>query len=402
MNPLKTTVDKTIEDVEIHDDLSDTKAAPKRAIDKKTMTSIIGLLATAIFLIGGLLYYKISQKGDEKDLDKMSVSKPIESDATDPSLNFGQPTNPMPPGMVNVVDQKPTEPIIDQAALDEQARNEALLNARYKSGVMITGGGNGVSVGAEGGDPSAQKQLPPELQAIFGAMGMPEGTSVASNGSTPPQSVASQGGRFESGSNIAPSANASHIDSREYLVMQGKVIDAMLLTGVKSDLPGQIIAQVTEPVYGEQGRYQLLPAGTRVFGEYSSNVRYGQAEIAAVWRRAITPQGVQIMLDSPSTNGLGIAGLGGGRVNNHTFQTFGTAALLSLIGAGTSTFGVNSSDRNNSMSEYRNALQESFAESANKVLEQRANIPPTITVKNGTRIKILVAKDLNFTSLFSE
>ena len=97
MNPLKTTVDKTIEDVEIHDDLTDTKAAPKRAIDKKTMTSIIGLLATAIFLIGGLLYYKISQKGDEKDLDKMSVSKPIESDATDPSLNFGQHTNPMPP-----------------------------------------------------------------------------------------------------------------------------------------------------------------------------------------------------------------------------------------------------------------------------------------------------------------
>lgn len=399
-----TTVEENIENIEVKDELAEVKAKPKKSIDKKTFLSIAGLLTLAFSMIGGLFYLKFGGNHDANKSAEMSVSKPIESDVNDPALNFGQTSNPMPPGMVNVVAQKPAEPVVDQAALEAQAKEEALLNARYKSNVMITGGGNGISVnGAETADPSSQKQMPPELQAIFGAMGMPTGNGAqGGGGSASDQSVASQGGRFSAGSNIAPSANASHIDYRQYMILQGKIVDAMLLTRVKSDLPGQIIAQVTEPVYGEQGRFQLLPAGTRIFGEYSSNVRYGQAEIAAVWRRAITPQGVQIMLDSPSTNGLGVAGLGGGRVNNHTFQTFGTAALLSLIGAGSSNLGTNSSDRQNSMSEYRNAVQQSFADSAKDVLDQRKNIPPTITVENGTRIKILVAKDLNFTSLFSD
>ena len=201
---------------------------------------------------------------------------------------------------------------------------------------------------------------------------------------------------------MAPSANARYIDNREYKILQGKIIHATMLTAVKSDIPGQIIAQVSEPVYGDQGRYQLLPAGTRLFGEYSSMVRYGQAEIAAVWRRAITPQGVEVMLDSPSANGLGIAGIGGGRVNNHFFQTFGTAALLSLIGVGAEVVGAKTSDENNSIANVRNAVYQSFQETAGNTLKDRTSIPPTITVPHGQNIVVIVAKDLDFSRLFSD
>lgn len=392
------------QDSQTIDDNIATATQPKRAqLGKKEILLLLGILTIGGGALAGGGYWMYSKKGEDTGVkSETSVSKPIETTVNnDPALQFGTPQQQaLPPGMtppVNVVaDTQPVDPALAQ----QQANDEKLLDQRYKSSLIIQGGGNNsVSVGSEGGDASAQKQIPPELQGIFGAMGMNGANKEAQN---PQQNVASQGGRFSAGSNIAPSANASHMDNRQYLIMQGKVIDAILVTAVKSDLPGQIIAQVTEPVYGEQGRYQLLPAGTRIFGEYSSNIRYGQAEIAAVWRRAITPQGVQVMLDSPSANGLGIAGIDGGSVNNHFFQTFGTATLLSIIGAGASNTGVSPNDQNNSMSSYRNAALQGFAQQAQNNLQQRANIPPTITIENGHRIKILVAKDLNFSSLYSD
>ena len=208
------------------------------------------------------------------------------------------------------------------------------------------------------------------------------------------------GGRFNTGTSQAPVSSASYNPNRELLIQQGKVIDAVLETAVKSDIPSTIIARVSEPVYGEQGRYELLPAGTRVFGEYSSVVKAGQTEIAAIWRRAITPQGVEIILDSPGTNNLGIVGMGG-RVNNHFFRIFGTSALLSVFGAATATVDVDKGDNNNSAAQYRSEIAHAFNDTAQNMLSKHADIPPTITVRNGTQIKILVAKDLDFSSLLN-
>ena len=375
-------------------------AKEKKVVNKKTLGAIIGLLAVGTSALGGIGYYtytNLSSPADQNKFASASIAKPIES--TNPALVFNSPTA-LPPGMppVNVVaEPQPAQP--NQANNEQAAAEDQLRNNRYKSSLVVQAGG-GTSVISSGSDPSTVKQVPPELQSIFGAMGMDGGASSGQNQQA--QSVSSQGGRFGGGSDMAPSANARYIDNREYKILQGKVIHATMLTAVKSDIPGQIIAQVSEPVYGDQGRYQLLPAGTRLFGEYSSMVRYGQAEIAAVWRRAITPQGVEVMLDSPSANGLGIAGIGGGRVNNHFFQTFGTAALLSLIGVGAEVVGAQSSDQNNSIANVRNAVYQSFQETANSTLKDRTSIPPTITVPNGQNIVVIVAKDLDFSRLFSD
>lgn len=129
-------------------------------------------------------------------------------------------------------------------------------------------------------------------------------------------------------------------------------------------------------------------------------MKAGQTEIAAIWRRAITPQGVEIMLDSPATNNLGIVGMGG-KVNNHFFRMFGTAALLSVFGAATATVDVKGSDNNNSAAQYRSEVANAFNDTAQNMLSKHADIPPTIEVKQGTQIKILVAKDLDFSSLLN-
>ena len=395
-------------DVEVKDEFADAKTQP---VDKKKMATAVALVGAVLAVFGGVIYFQFAGgKNSNAQIGKeMSVSKPVDTDlSTDPLLQFEQAKQaPPPPGMVNVVADNTTPTQVspaDQAAAEQQAKDKALLDARYKSQIVITGAGGQSVNGADNTDPSSIKKLPPELQAVYGAMGMMNGGANPNQQNTAPD-VSTQGGRFNSNSNtsnIAPSSYASRIDNRAYKILQGKIIDVTILNGMNSDLPGQVIGQVTEPVYGEIGRFQLLPAGTRLFGEYSSNVRYGQSVIAVKWSRAITPQGVQINLDSPGANGLGIAGIDGGTVNNHFFQTFGSAALISVIGAGASTVGANSSDQNNSMAQYRAALTQSMANQANTILGQRANIPPTIKVKEGTSSKILIAKDLDFTSLFNE
>ena len=378
---------------------------PKVSLNKKAILSIVGIFGIGASALAGIGYFAYqSLSSDTTESKTVSVAKPIENSGTaQDGLSFEQPVTNTPPGMpVNVVADAQTavDPQLSQAEAEAAARDEQLLNQRYKSGIVIQGG-NGNGVVADGSDPSMNKQVPPELAGIFGSMGMNQNGGQGQNNQQT-QSVTSQGGRFGGGSDIAPSANAKYIDNREYKILQGKIIKANMVTAVKSDIPGQIIAQVSEPVYGEQGRYQLLPAGTRLFGEYSAVIRYGQAEVAAQWNRAITPQGIQIMLNSPSANGLGIAGLGGGSVNNHFFQTFGTAALLSLIGVGAETVGADAQDRNNSIANVRNAIAQSFQESANNQLKQRQNIPPTITIEQGSNIVVIVAKDLDFSSLFTD
>lgn len=295
-----------------------------------------------------------------------------------------------------------------QAEQEALAREQALLTARQKSGILVDSnsskGGN-----SPNGNADAMAGIPPELQPLFAGMQVQGGQSnQGGTGNNANSRIAnttanSMGGRFDSSTtnDIAPIAHANYKADRRLLIQQGKVIDAVLETAIKSDLPSNIIARITNDTYSEQGRNRLLPKGTRLFGQYSSMINDGQTEIGAVWNRAITPNGVEIMLDSPSTNGLGMAGLGG-KVNNHYGRIFGTATMLSIIGAGVSNVGVNGSDQNNASQTYRTEVANSFGEQSNSILQRNLSIPPTITVKHGTRIKVLIAKDLDFATIFNQ
>ena len=185
-----------------------------------------------------------------------------------------------------------------------------------------------------------------------------------------------------------------------YTVLQGKIIDCVLETAIQSDLPGQLRCSTSNDVYAESGRAVMMPAKTRLIGQYNSAVRKGQVRVFVIWQRAIAPNGIDIQLDSPGIDGLGRAGLAG-EVDNHYLEIFGVSAMLSIIGAGASSYGVNSGDQPNSTSTYRQAIQQSFAQTSQQVLAPYAQIAPTIHVNQGEAIKIFVNRDLDFSHVYA-
>lgn len=188
---------------------------------------------------------------------------------------------------------------------------------------------------------------------------------------------------------------AENIEHLEYKLIQGKTLSGILETAIHSDLPGMVRAIVNENVYGEQGSIVIIPKGSRLVGQYSAQTELGQSRLFVTWQRVVRPDGISIQLDSPGTDAIGRAGLTG-RVNTHFKERFGNAVLLSLIAAGTSNINVGKKDEYNSQSAYRQAVSNSFNESASESLEKNYQIGPTVEVKQGTRIQVLVAKDLNF------
>lgn len=195
-------------------------------------------------------------------------------------------------------------------------------------------------------------------------------------------------------------AQATRLGNLSHTVLQGKLVDCILETAIQSDLPGQLRCVTSNDVYAETGRAVMLPAKTRMIGQYNSAVRKGQVRVFVIWQRAITPDGVDIQLDSPGTDTSGRAGIGGD-VDNHYLEIFGVSAMLSIIGAGASSYGVGGADQPNSESAYRQAIQQSFGQTAQQILSPYAQIAPTIHVNQGEAIKIFVNRDLDFIDVYA-
>jgi hypothetical protein len=195
--------------------------------------------------------------------------------------------------------------------------------------------------------------------------------------------------------NTTQSVHATTLGDRDYLIAQGKLIDAILETSINSDHPGMLRALVSHDLYGDTGRNVLLPRGTRLIGQYDSAIAKGQNRVFVLWERAIRPDGVDIQLGSAGTDPLGGTGIEGD-VNYHFWAMFGAATLLSVIGGAASTVGVSPSDQNNSLAQFRENIANGFNSAAGTVLGQFAQIKPTITVRQGIEIKVFVARDLYF------
>jgi len=189
---------------------------------------------------------------------------------------------------------------------------------------------------------------------------------------------------------------ATIIAPLNYIIAQGKFIHAVLEPAMNSDLPNSLRAVVDIPVYSEDGTQVLIPIGSRLIGEYKSGMLQGQSRIFVVWTRLTTPSGISIALGSPGVDNLGVAGMGADEIDRHFWERFGTAILLSIIGAGAANIGVSDSEQDNSVSQYRSAVAESFSNSAEQSWQQDSRIPPTLKIHQGKPIIVFVAKDLNF------
>ena len=173
----------------------------------------------------------------------------------------------------------------------------------------------------------------------------------------------------------------------------GSVIAASLVTGLNSDLPGMVIAQVTENAYDSaSGRTLLVPQGARLIGRYDSVVAFGQSRALLVWQRIVFPNGSSITLDDlPATDTAGYAGVAD-RVDFHTWRLLRGIGLSTLLGAGTQlTFGGSEADLVRAL---RESAQGNADRAGQRIVERNLDIQPTIRVRPGFPVRVLVHKDL--------
>jgi type IV secretion system protein VirB10 len=178
-----------------------------------------------------------------------------------------------------------------------------------------------------------------------------------------------------------------------YVVQAGAVIPAALITGIRSDLPGQVTAQVTENVYDTPtGQYLLIPQGSKLIGVYDSQVSFGQDRVLLVWTRLIMPNGRSIVLErQPGADTQGFAGLAD-QVDYHWGQLFMGAALSTLLGVG-SELGANNND-NAIVQALRQGGSNGLNQTGQQVVRRNLNIQPTITVRPGFPLRVIVNRDL--------
>lgn len=178
-----------------------------------------------------------------------------------------------------------------------------------------------------------------------------------------------------------------------YVLQAGAVISAALITGIRSDLPGQITAQVTENVYDSPtGRALLIPQGTRVVGEYDNDVGFGQRRVLLVWNRLIFPDGRSIVLErQPGADGGGYAGLQDG-IDHHWGELFKAAALSTILSVGAEA--GSSGQESDIVRALRSGVSDSVSQVGQQIVQRQLQIAPTLTIRPGFPVRVIVTHDL--------
>ena len=178
-----------------------------------------------------------------------------------------------------------------------------------------------------------------------------------------------------------------------YVVQAGAVIPAALVTGIRSDLPGQVTAQVTENVYDSpSGRFLLIPQGSKLVGLYDSQISFGQDRVLLVWTRLIMPNGRSIVLErQPGADTQGFAGLED-EVDHHWGRLAMAATLSTVLGVG-SELGATNND-NAIVTALRRGGTDSLNQTGQQVVRRNLNIQPTITIRPGFPVRVVVNRDL--------
>lgn len=261
----------------------------------------------------------------------------------------------------------PVDPADDRAArmAEERERRAAEEMAARQSAVMM-------SVGA-----SKERSAPVlPAPALAGDQTVPAAASA--------QTMASA-------SNVSQHRIADA--ASPWLVSSGSVIAASLVTGLNSDLPGLVVAQVSENVFDSvTGRTLLIPQGARLIGRYESNTSYGQQRAFVIWQRIIWPNGSSLTLDdAPASDPSGYAGVRD-RVDSHGWQLMKGVALSTLLGVGTEL--SNGNDESELLRAMREAAQQGGARAGDRIVERSLDIRPTLIVRPGSPVRVLVHKDL--------
>ncbi len=258
---------------------------------------------------------------------------------------------------------------------------------------------------SEGSEPSAQDQRIAQLDQQMASMAA---QSQQLLGMTSPDSMAKLLAKANGGGGVAPTAasmtptfqkrppttarNQTTADAHHYVVLEGSVLEAILITRLAGDFSGPVLAQLSAPVYSRNMQHVLLPAGTRIIGEAHRVEQIGQTRLAVAFHRLVTPDGYSVDLDLfEGISSRGETALKD-QINNHYARIFGTSIALGLLG-GLSAIGTSPTSPT-TLDSFRMGTSSSLSQSASEILNKLLNILPTVTIREGHRMRVWIAQDL--------
>ncbi|HJU08338.1 MAG TPA: type IV secretion system protein VirB10 [Rhodanobacteraceae bacterium] len=295
---------------------------------------------------------------------------------------FDKQTAPPPPPTM------PSSPIVGGQApapqTPEQKAAADLAERRKRAPLLVLGGSAPTNqTDSSSAAPSTFPGLPSLAQAH------------AANTNEPSQSTLSSA----LSATRTTEVSASLLRDPNMTLTEGMFLDCILQTALSSEVPGMTSCVLSRDVYSTNGKVLLLERGSRLVGQYqSAQLRQGQSRIFVLWTRVETPDGVIIDLDSPGTDALGRSGLTG-KLDTHFSARFGSALLLSVVDDLASAAVQNGNGSNNNSLTFTNTTN-SANDAAAIAVENTINIPPTLTLAQGSHINIFVARDLYFGNVY--
>ena len=378
---------------------------PVTRLNRRTLAILVSSLSVAV--LGATIWSLqpqrrgASEQTELYNVDRVSKSEGLDGLPADysklpPPLPTSVPElGPPLPGDLGPAIVNSQQPAVAAYAAPGHDPNDGLhkeAEAAASSSVSFRSGGQAAATVAQAAPGAAST-----LAAFDPLAAGPASTAAQPADPTAVQNRQDQKETFlKAGSTETRNSGNLALPASPYQVMAGTVIAGALVTGIKSDLPGDVIATVTEPVYDTAtGKFLLIPQGSRILGRYNSQVSYGQSRVQVAWNRIILPDTSSLTLDNlVGTDPAGYAGLEDD-VNWHWNRIFAGAVLTTLLGVGAELAAPeNRQDGNRIVIAGRDSAQDSINQVGQEMTRRNMNIQPTLTERPGLPVRIIANRDL--------
>ena len=316
----------------------------------------------------------------EQDLSadqRQSQQQAQRANTTAAPTSMATATNPAQPGVVSPGAQLPPVPAqATEAPRDPVADAEKAMafKARFASN-LVTAEDNASRPLAESSSASATDAAPARSSSL-------------------PQASAQPAEASTSGNKRAPEVNVNSAHGQPFVVFEGTTIDTVLVNRLDGEFAGPLKVMVTNPIYSQDRQHLLIPEGTFILGDVQKVAGLGQKRLAVTFHRLLMPDGYSVDLDQ--FHGLDQAGSTGLKdmVNNHYVEIFGASIALGIIAGAAEATNLNQGYSESGTEAYKSGIASSLSQSSSNVLDRFTNIPPTITIREGHRIKVYITQDM--------
>ena len=376
---------------------------PVTRLNRRTLVMLTGGLSVAV--LGATIWSlqphrRAGEQTELYNVDRVSKSEGLDGLPSDysklPKVPELGPPLPGDLGPAIVKSQQPVTPTYAPPGHDPEDARRKEAEAAAASSVFFRSG----TPGKTAAPATAQVAAAGQASALAGFDPLAAGPASTAAQPADPTAVQNRQDQKEAflkgGSTETRNSGNLKMPSSPYQVMAGTVIAGALVTGIKSDLPGDVIATVTEPVYDTAtGKFLLIPQGSRILVKYNSQVSYGQSRVQVVWNRVILPDTSSLTLDNlVGTDPAGYSGLEDG-VDYHWSRIVAGAALTTMLGVGAELAAPeNRQDGNRIVIAGRDSAQDSINQVGQEMTRRNMNIQPTLTERPGLPVRIIANRDL--------